>query len=113
MQMEHYIFSFKSFWRIVFFCNFAADSNGPKGWRVEILLEKDVYERYLRLSNLANSSPEETQPKRPRWVYCTLLMLFGHRQYILAWAIELLILDKAMREPDSGISEVEHPRLSI
>ena len=39
--------------------------------------------------------------------------LMGLRQYISAWAIELLILGKAMREPYIGISEVEHPRLSV
>ena len=36
------------------------------------ILEKDVYERYLRRENLANSRPEETQPERPLRVYCTL-----------------------------------------
>jgi len=35
------------------------------------------------------------------------------RQYVSAWAIELLILGEAMREPSDGIGEVEHPRLSV
>ena len=39
------------------------------------ILEKDVYERYLRRENLANSRPEETQPERPLRVYCTLFAL--------------------------------------
>ena len=75
--------------------------------------KKDVYERYLRRENLANSSPEETQQERPLWVYCTQPTLQGLRQYISAWAIELLILGEAMREPYIGIGEVEHPRLSV
>jgi hypothetical protein len=39
------------------------------------ILEKDVYERYLRRENLANSRPEETQPERSLRVYCTLFAL--------------------------------------
>ena len=41
-----------------------------------LINKKDVYERYLRLSNLANSSPEDAQPERPHWVYCTLFASF-------------------------------------
>ena len=51
------------------------DSNSPKGWRVETYWKKDVYERYLRRADLANQSSEETQPKRPHWVYCALASL--------------------------------------
>ncbi len=76
-------------------------------------VKKDVYERYLLRTNLANSRPEDTQLERPHWVYCTLTALERALQYILTWAIELLILVKAMREPVRGISEVEHPRLSV
>ena len=59
------------------------------------------------------TSQEENATRRPHWVYCTLSIMFGLRQYVSAWAIELLILGKAMREPYIGISEVEHPRLSV
>jgi len=69
------VFPPKSLEHDIIFFNFAADSNGPKGWRVENLLEKDVYERYLRRADLANQSSEETQPKRPHWVYCTLFFV--------------------------------------
>ena len=56
---------------------------------------------------------EETQPERPHWVYCTLFF-YEQLQYILAWAIlSCLSLYKAMREPDDGISEVEHPHLYV
>ena len=59
------------------------------------------------------TSQEDTQQERPLWVYCTQPTLQGLRQYISAWAIELLILGEAMREPYIGIGEVEHPRLSV
>jgi len=102
------------FARIVFICNFAADSDSPKGWRVENLLEKG---RLRTLSSDVESrkftSQEDAQLKRPHWVYCTMLFICELRQYFSAWAIELLILGEAMREPYIGISEVEHPRLSV
>ena len=108
----------QTFWRfslrvLFFFVILQQTRIARKGGGSKTYWEKDVYGRYLRLSNLANSSPEETQQRRPLWVYCTQLFLYGLRQYVSAWAIELLILDKAMREPDSGISLVEHPRLSV
>ena len=59
-----------------------------KGDRVGILLEKDVYERYLLRENLANSKHQKIpQPKRPHWVYCTLFALLQQFQYITTWAI--------------------------
>ena len=38
---------------------FAHDSGSPKGREGQDILKKDVYGRYLRLSDLANQSPEE------------------------------------------------------
>ena len=83
-----------------------------KGEWGQIFVVKDVYERYLRHPNLANSCPEEnaTETSTLGVLYPALM---GLCQYISAWAIELLILDKAMREPGCGIGEVEHPRLSV
>ena len=75
--------------------------------------KKDVYERYLLRANLANQSSEDTQ----RGVHIGCIVLYSrsceYRQYLSAWAIELLILGEAMREPSDGIGEVEHPRLSV
>ena len=75
--------------------------------------KKDVYERYLLRADLANQSSEDTQ----RGVHIGCIVLYSrsceYRQYLSAWAIELLILSKAMREPARGMSEVEHPRLSV
>ena len=53
-----------------------------EGERVKTLWKKDVYGRYLQSlkSRKFESSSEETQPKRPRWVYCILL------QYLTTWA---------------------------
>jgi len=86
-----------SFARIILIATFAATSIVHNGLEGQILLEKDVYERYLRPSNLANSTlSEETQPQRPLWVYCTLFTSYvdvkQSLQYHAAWAIELLIL---------------------
>ena len=75
--------------------------------------KKDVYERYLRRADLANQSSEENATRNVHFGCIVLCSLFEQLQYILAWAIELLILSKAMREPARGISEVEHPRLSV
>ena len=76
--------------------------------RVKILTEKDVYERYLRHPDLANLSSEENATGASMLgvlypvhnISCEQLS-----QYFTAWAIELLILSKAMREPGCGISE--------
>jgi hypothetical protein len=84
-----------------------------KGEWVILLWQKDVYERYLRRENLANSRPEDTQLKRPLWVYCTLSVFWTPSIYLGVGYLELLILVKAMREPSRGIGEVEHPRLSV
>ena len=43
------------------------------------MLEKDVHERNLRHTNLANSRPEDTQPKRLRWVYCCYSTISSRR----------------------------------
>ena len=79
----------------------------------KLIGKEDVYECYLRRADLANQSSEETQPKRPRWVYCTLFYIRTVPIYLGVGYPELLILSKAMREPARGISEVEHPRLSV
>ena len=39
-------------------------------------LEKDVYERYLLSSDLANQASGENATERPLWVYCTLSVHF-------------------------------------
>ena len=62
--------------------NFAVDSVSLKRARGSNLLVKG---RLRTLSSVVSTSQletlsEETQPKRLRWVYCTLL------QYITAWA---------------------------
>jgi len=46
---------------------------------------KDVYERYLRRSNLANSTSlrRYRQPERPRWDYYTRLFIICTRVHIL------------------------------
>jgi hypothetical protein len=76
--------------------------------------KKDVYERYLLCVNLANSKvQEETQLRRPLWVYCTLSYSLDNvnisRRGLSSW----VSLYKARREPTHGIGEVEHPRLSV
>lgn len=56
-----------------FLCTFAIDSSSPVGRDSHDLLLKDVY---VTLSSTVESRKfhvtEETQPKRPRGVYCTL-----------------------------------------
>ena len=88
------------------FTIFAADSDSPQGLEGPILVEKDVYERYLRRADLANQSSEDTQPKRSLWVYCALTaFMWPASIYHDVGYLELLILSKAMREPARGISE--------
>ena len=79
--------------------------------RVKNLLEKDVY---ITLSSTSESRKfnvsEDTQPKRPRWVYCTLFIIIDSI-YLGVGYLELLILrqgnararmwDKRSRAPTS------------
>jgi len=64
----------------------------------------------VQISQIKASEENATETSTLGVLYPALL---GLRQYISAWAIELLILSKAMREPARGIGEVEHPRLSV
>ena len=56
---------------------------------------------------------EDTQPERPHWVYCTLFYSLDNVNISRSGLSSCLSLYKAMQEPDYGISEVEHPRLSV
>ena len=70
---------------------FATDSDSPYGWRGSDFCGKRTFTNVIFSIWISQiQALEDTQPKRPLWVYCTLP--FGLRQYISAWAIELLIL---------------------
>ena len=79
-----------------------------------ILVEKG---RLRTLSSIVRSRKskvqEDTQPERPHWVYCTLSYSLDNVNISRRGLSSCLSLYKAMREPDDGISEVEHPRLSV
>ena len=69
------------------------DSNSPKGWAGHILLVKRTFTNVIFSIWISQiQALEDTQLKRPLWVYCTLSILLRQSQYISAWAIELLIL---------------------
>lgn len=57
---------------------FAAIQFAPKGIRISFLLEKDVYERYLLRTNLANSRPEDAQPN-------VRVMIVIPHSYLIFW----------------------------
>lgn len=54
----------------MYFCNRLEQPSGVSGSKFRG--KRTFTERILRRENLANSRPEETQPERPHWVYCTL-----------------------------------------
>ena len=90
------------------------DSDSPLGQAGLILLEKGRYERYLLLLNLANSKTRRLRNRSVHFgcIVCSPYSLHGYLQGISAVTIshdvgylELLILVKAMREPNSGIGE--------
>ena len=72
------------------------------------ILRKDVYERYLLLSNLANLNVKKIrQRKRPLRVYNALMVTFACHScciYTRRGLMRCLSLTETMREPDSGIS---------
>lgn len=55
---------------------FANDSVSPLGREGQTYWKKDVYERYLRLSDLANQGPEDTQ--RSVRVGCIVVFTISH-----------------------------------
>ena len=86
-----------------------SDLNCPMGLDSHIIFWKRTFTNvifYLLISQITHST-EDTQPKRPLWVYCAPSAIFGRwYQYVSAWAISsCLSSGRAMREPASGISE--------
>ena len=82
----------------------------PYGHCTEAWLQKDVFERYLLRSNLANLILSEgIATKRPRWVYYIITIIrFG-----VGW-LSCLSWERAMREPERGISSRKFlPRLFL
>ena len=80
-------------------------------------MEKDVYERYLQLANLANlHSTEDIATEASTLGVLYPVRIFSCEQplqYHTTWAIELLILWKGNARACKWDKRVEHPRLSF
>ena len=81
------------------------------------ILRKDVYERYLLPSNLANLNAKKIRQRDVHFgciILCwQLLVAAVVRIYTRRGLMRCLSFAKAMREPDGGISEYRIPRLFI
>ena len=70
-----------------------SDSGSPQGWAGHVFVVKRTFTNVIFSIWISQiQALEDTQLKRPLWVYCTLSILLRQSQYISAWAIELLIL---------------------